>query len=177
LKTFEFRPNLENDVLKLIPLDVNHFDDLFNIGSDPLIWEQHPNPLRYQRDMFQNYFDGAIASKGAFLILHAETGEIMGSSRYYDLKEEFSQIKIGYTFLARKFWGGKYNGALKKLMLSHAFQFADTVIFEIGSKNIRSQIAIERIGGEKILESEVTYFGENSTLNFTYAICKSNYEH
>jgi N-acetyltransferase len=177
LKTFDLRPRLETPDLILVPLEEKDFFPLYEVAADPKIWEQHPNPLRYQKDVFQNYFDGAIASNGALLIQNTDTGEIMGSSRYYDFEAEFSRIKIGYTFLACKFWGGKYNSVLKKMMLNHAFQFVDTVIFEIGSANIRSQKAMERIGGKKIADSEVAYYGERSTLNFVYAIGKSEFEY
>src|SRR6185503_12244290 len=49
-------------------------------------------------------------------------------------------------FLARKYWGGKYNGEMKELMLRHAFTFVDRVIFLIGPENYRSQRAVEKIG-------------------------------
>jgi N-acetyltransferase len=176
-KTFDLQPRLETQDLLLVPIEEKDFLPLYEVAADPKIWEQHPNPLRYQKDVFQNYFDGAIASNGALLIKNSQTGEIMGSSRYYDFETEFSQIKIGYTFLACKFWGGKYNSILKRMMLNHAFQFVDTVLFEIGSGNIRSQKAMERIGGKKISESEVAYYGEKPTLNFVYAISKSEFEY
>lgn len=57
-------------------------------------------------------------------------------------------MTIGYTFLARDYWGGKYNLEMKTLLLDHAFQFVDEVLFEIGEKNKRSQMAIERLGAK-----------------------------
>jgi RimJ/RimL family protein N-acetyltransferase len=57
------------------------------------------------------------------------------------------EIEIGFTFLARSHWGGKYNGEMKRLMLDHAFQFVDSVLLLVGLKNIRSQKAVEKIGG------------------------------
>ena len=65
----ELQPlHLKNELVELIPLQPEHFDELFAVASDPLIWEQHPNPDRYKKEVFENFFKGAIESKGAFLI-------------------------------------------------------------------------------------------------------------
>jgi RimJ/RimL family protein N-acetyltransferase len=138
--------HLEDQWIKLVPLGPDDLERLYAVASDPLIWEQHPSRDRYQRDVFQKFFDDGIASGGAFLILEVATGDVMGSSRYYDLDCERRTVAIGYTFLARKYWGGHYNKSLKSLMLDHAFEFADTVIFHIGSENVRSQKATVKIG-------------------------------
>lgn len=164
---------LQNERIKLAPLQEHDFDELYEVASDPLVWEQHPNTLRYQKPVFQNFFEGAIQSNGAFFIREATTNEAIGSSRFYDYNPENNSILIGYTFLGRKFWGNGYNKALKKLMMDYAFQFVDTIYFHIGACNIRSQKAIEKIGGIKIDEFEVTYYGEDSKLNYIYRINKS----
>ena len=117
--------------------------------------------------------EGAVLSKGAFLIRDSKTNEVVGSSRYYDYNETDSSVLIGYTFIGTKFWGTGYNKALKKLMLDYAFQHVDKVYFHIGANNIRSQKAIEKIGATKIAEQEVTYYGEDSKLNFIYQINKN----
>jgi RimJ/RimL family protein N-acetyltransferase len=56
-------------------------------------------------------------------------------------------VEIGWTFLARRHWGGAYNGELKQLMLRHAFRFVDSVVFFINPENLRSQRSAEKIGG------------------------------
>ncbi|MGL2965547.1 GNAT family N-acetyltransferase [Flavobacterium sp. XGLA_31] len=172
--SFDLQPTaLKNDLIALIPLKESDFEELYDVASDPLVWEQHPNKLRYQREVFQNYFEGAILSKGAFLIRDTQTNECIGSSRFYDYDENEKSVLIGYTFIGRKFWGAGYNKALKKLMLDHAFQYVDKVYFHIGAFNIRSQKAIEKIGAVKVDEFEVEYYGEESKLNFVYLIRKS----
>jgi len=172
--SFNLQPiDLKNEKIKLIPLQETDFSALYIVASDPLVWEQHPNKLRYQKDVFQNYFEGAMLSKGAFLIRESKTNEIVGCSRFYDYNENQNSILIGYTFLGRKFWGKGYNNALKKLMLDYAFQFVDKVYFHIGAHNYRSQKAIEKIGAVKVDEFEVEYYGEDSKLNFAYLITKN----
>jgi len=170
---FDLQPHfLHNDLLQLFPLQEIDFEELYAVASDPLVWEQHPNKLRYQRDVFQNYFEGAMLSKGAFLIRDASTNEVVGSSRFYDYDEKEHSVLIGYTFIGRKFWGTGHNKALKKMMLDYAFQFVDKVYFHIGAYNYRSQKAIEKIGAVKVDEFEVEYYGEDSKLNFVYLITK-----
>lgn len=170
---FNLQPShLQNELLKLIPLQETDFEELFSVASDQLLWEQHPNKLRYQRDVFQNFFQGAIESKGAFFIRETQTNEPIGSSRFYDFNPDDSSVLIGYTFIGRKFWGKGYNKALKKLMIDFAFQYVNTVYFHIGATNFRSQKAIEKIGAVKIDEFEVEYYGEDSKLNYIYRINK-----
>lgn len=171
------QPVLENDFIHLQPLLETDFENLYAVASDPLIWEQHPNKNRYQKEVFQTYFDGAIESKGAFLILDKITGEIIGCSRFYEHNPAKKSILIGYTFIARKYWGKKYNPAIKALMINHIFQFCDIISFHVGANNIRSQIAISRLGAVKTEELTVAYHGENAVLNYQFSLSKASWLH
>jgi N-acetyltransferase len=168
----DIQPTLENSDVLLTPLKEEDFEALYKVASDPKIWEQHPNKDRWQREVFSNFFQGAIESKGAFLIIDKKSGEIAGSTRFYNHNETDRSIMIGYTFYATKFWGKGLNPAVKRLMTDYIFQEVDKVHFHIGATNIRSQIAIERLGARKIGEEEVAYYGESSKLNFVYEIAK-----
>ena len=143
---FDLQPTLQGSLIELRPLKPEDFEALLQAASDPLIWEQHPEPDRYKREIFQRYFDSGLASKGALVVIDRKSGRIIGSSRYHDLKAEESEIEIGFTFLEREFWGGTYNGQLKSLMLKHAFRFVKRVVFVVGENNLRSQKALEKIG-------------------------------
>jgi RimJ/RimL family protein N-acetyltransferase len=164
--------HLKNDIVWLEPLKQEHFEELYLVASDPLIWEQHPNPDRYKLDAFTNYFKGAMESGGAFIIRDTLSGKALGSSRYCAYDAANKEIQIGYTFFSRVCWGKSINKAVKKLMLTHAFNDVDKVAFYVGANNIRSQRAMERIGGIKIREEVVAYFGEPDRLNFRYEISK-----
>lgn len=143
---FDLRPVLRGDLLELRPLWEDDFADLFAAASDPLIWEQHPESDRHTAEKFRRYFDGAIQSGGAFAVIDAVSGAMIGSTRYHGYDPAASEVEIGWTFLARSHWGGRYNGEMKRLLLEHAFKFVDRVVFLIGPNNIRSQRAIEKIG-------------------------------
>jgi RimJ/RimL family protein N-acetyltransferase len=144
---FELQPTLRGSLLTLRPLDVADYDALFAVAADPLIWELHPDRERYTKARFRVFFDSAIQSGGAFAAIDNEDGSIIGSSRYLALDESRGEVEIGYSFLARSRWGGRYNGEMKRLMLDHAFRFVDRVVFLVGPENWRSRRAVEKIGG------------------------------
>jgi RimJ/RimL family protein N-acetyltransferase len=172
----DLQPTLTSNLVSLQPLQENDFDTLYEVASDPKIWEQHPNKNRWQKDVFKNFFNGAIQSKGAFKIIDQSLGHVIGCTRFYDFDEEKSSILIGYTFFGLNYWGKGFNLTVKKMMLDYIFQFVKTVHFHVGAHNLRSQIAIGRLGALKIAEQEVTYFGETPKLNFVYEIKKEDHQ-
>jgi RimJ/RimL family protein N-acetyltransferase len=146
---FDLQPTLFGNSIYLRPLQIEDAEDLYNAASDPLIWEQHPSPFRYQRDVFDaEIFQTGLASQSTLVAVISNTDEIIGSSRFYDIDENNLELAIGFTFLARSHWGGNVNAAMKDLMLSHAFKWAKRVWFHVGIDNIRSQKAMEKIGGK-----------------------------
>jgi len=155
MSEFELQPTLTGKLVELRPLRLEDFNELFKAASDPLLWEQHPEPNRYKREVFQKFFDGAMESKGAFAVFERKSGKIIGSSRYYDYDPAKREVVIGYSFLERAFWGRQYNPEMKSLMLDHAFRSVDRVRFEVGEKNFRSQKALRNIGAEMVGKVEL----------------------
>jgi RimJ/RimL family protein N-acetyltransferase len=146
-EAIQLQPHLIGDLIEVRPLGPEDWGLLFAVASDPLIWEQHPAKDRYQEKVFREFFREALESGGALVVLDRQTQAVIGSSRYFGFDRTKLEIEIGWTFLARSHWGGKYNGELKRLMLDHAFRFVESVVFLIGPTNIRSQKAVEKIGG------------------------------
>jgi N-acetyltransferase len=144
---FDLQPTLKGTLLQLRPLREEDWADLFAVAADPLIWEQHPEPDRYTEKVFRGFFREAMDSGGALIVIDAQDGRVIGSSRFHAYDPEKSEIEIGWTFLARRYWGGAYNREMKQLMLQHAFQFVRRVNFLVGAQNFRSQKAMEKIGG------------------------------
>jgi RimJ/RimL family protein N-acetyltransferase len=167
--------NLQDNLVELVPLTERDFDALCTVASDPLIWAQHPAQDRYKKEVFQYFFDGALASGSTFVIYNVMSHEMMGSTRYYDYNPKESTIAIGYTFLATKYWGGAYNRATKKLLLDYAFKSVDTVRFHIGVNNIRSQKAILNIGAQKIAEVDFDLNGRQVP-HYEYEIRKVDWQ-
>jgi N-acetyltransferase len=148
--SFDLQPTLKGEILQLRPLRPEDFHDLFAVASDPLLWEQHPNKDRYKEEVFMEFFRDALVSSGALIANDSKDGRVIGSSRFHGYDQEKSEIEIGWTFLARSHWGGIFNGEMKKLMLRHAFKYVNSVIFVVGPKNLRSQRAVEKIGGFRL---------------------------
>ncbi len=147
---FDLRPILQGEFLELRPLRPEDFPDLYAVASDPLIWEQHPIKDRYKREVFKEFFHQALESGGALIAIDSKNGQVIGSSRFHGYDKERSEIEIGWTFLARSHWGRIYNSEMKQLMLRHAFRYVNSVIFLIGPQNVRSQRAVEKIGGCRV---------------------------
>jgi N-acetyltransferase len=151
---FDLQPRLPGPTLCLRPLSVADLEPLWLVSSDPLVWAQHPDPSRAERGGFERFFAGALASGGALIVSENATGQIIGSSRYYEWDPEHREVAIGYTFLARSQWGGAVNREMKRLMLDHAFRWADKVWFHVASSNLRSRRAMEKIGARLALEGQ-----------------------
>lgn len=147
MKAFNLQPTLQGSLVEIRPLKLEDYEALYLAASDPLIWEMHPQPDRYKPEVFKTFFKEALDSGGALVIVDRKSSRIIGSSRYYDLDQEKSTVVIGYTFLAREFWGGVYNFDLKKLLVNYALEHVKTTLFQVGIKNLRSQKAMEKIGG------------------------------
>ena len=148
--SFDLQPILTGTLLQLRPLREEDWDDLFAVASDPLIWEQHPVPDRCKEEVFRGFFREAMESGGGMIVIDRKDGRVIGSSRFNAYNPEKNEIEIGWTFLARSYWGGKYNREMKQLMLQHAFQFVRRVNFLVGPQNFRSQKAMEKIGGRRM---------------------------
>lgn len=170
--SFDLQPHLKSEFIELRPLTPEDWDDLFAVASDPLIWEQHPESERYKEEVFKIFFREALESGGAFVVIDAKTQQIIGSTRFYGYDPEKSEIEIGWTFLTRKYWGGRYNAEMKRLLLNQAFKFVESVVFFVGEKNYRSQKAMEKIGASRIGLVTRAYGNHPPALNVKYVIKK-----
>ena len=161
LPTQHWQPYLDGKLIRLRPLMESDFDALYSAGSDPAIWEMHPESDRYKIDKFKKYFCSGIESQGALAIIHQVSSRIIGSTRFTGYDEINSSVEIGYTFLERDYWSQGYNTELKRLMLRHAFELVECVFFRIGVANLRSRRAVEKFGAT-ILSSEEKYSSNGS---------------
>lgn len=154
---------LENEIIRLVPMAEDDFERLYKVASDPEIWDQHPDKFRYKREVFRKFFQGAIESERAFLIIDVATDQVIGGTRYYDYKPVEKSIAIGYTFFGRSFWGGPHNRATKDLMLDYAFQYLDKVLFHVAAENHRSQKAVLKLGASRIGVLNIEIAGDDTS--------------
>ncbi len=170
---FNPQSRLLNSLVELRPLRQDDFHKLFEIASDTKLWEQHPAKERSQEEGFRKFFEEALQTRSAYAIINKATQEIIGTSRYHPSPDYEKAIEIGWTFIARKLWGGPYNAAVKNLMLQHAFKHFEIVLFYIDKDNKRSQKANEKIGGVKIESIKGIRLTRRSPNNLIYAIDKN----
>lgn len=169
----DLQPTLDSELVSIRPLERRDLEPLYNVAKDPMIWAQHPCK-RYLRTEFEIFFEESIESKAALIILDKLTKEIIGSSRFKPVLGFSNGVEIGWTFLSRKYWGGKYNKEVKDLMINHAFNFVDNIIFYVDKSNLRSQKAVEKLKGLKREESEYRELPMTSSDNLTFVIKKRN---
>ena len=136
--------------MRLRPLRPGDHDALFAISSDPLLWELHPAKERATPEGFRQWMVDAIASEGALVAEAQDDGRVIGTSRYDHHDPDAREVEIGWTFLDRSLWGGPWNGAMKQLMLDHAFRYVDAVLFRVHDSNLRSQRAVEKLGARLV---------------------------
>jgi RimJ/RimL family protein N-acetyltransferase len=170
---FDLQPHLRGELIELRPLAPDDWGQLFAVASDSLIWEQHPESDRHKEEVFRVFFKEALESGGAFVVIDEKTQQIIGSTRFYGYDPKKSEIEIGWTFLARKYWGGRYNLKMKELLLAHAFKFVERVVFLVGEQNLRSQKAMEKIGAIRLGTATRAYGNHPPATNLKYVMSKS----
>lgn len=170
------QPTLEDDLIILRPLKESDFDQLYTVAKDPLIWEQHPCNDRYKKAVFSEFFKDSIKSGGALIIIEKSSTKVIGSTRFKPILNVESAIEIGWSFLSRDYWGGIYNYSMKRLMINYAIDSKEEVIFYVGKDNIRSQKAVEKIGGNRINGIEFQHLLKNNDTDWTYQINKSDWK-
>jgi len=143
----DWQPILVGETVLLRPTRIDDWKEMAIAASDPLIWAGHPARDRYKAPVFREMFDSGLAGRGMLTIVERSTGAIIGTSRYHGHDPVRRTVEIGWTFLVRRHWGGATNGAIKRLMIYHAFRWVDCVHFRVGAANWRSRGAMEKIGG------------------------------
>ncbi|WP_323767649.1 GNAT family N-acetyltransferase [Marinovum sp.] len=172
---FDFAPVLTGETLQLRPLVAADREALYRAAADPLIWAGHPAKTRHERAVFDPYFDFLLASGGTLTVTLREDGRVIGASRFYEVAERPGSVAIGFTFLARAHWGGPANREMKALMLAHGFRWHDAVWLDIGTDNLRSQRAAEKIGAECMGTAELT-LGRGAAEYVCYRIRRADWQ-
>ncbi|WP_323843179.1 isoleucine--tRNA ligase, N-acetyltransferase domain-containing [Moraxella sp. Pampa] len=158
-------PNeIDSNNFLLRTLNKDDKDALFEKAKDPVIWELMPEK-RNEPEIFNPYFDKAIKEK-AFAIIDKKTGQIVGTTRFYDDKVSDDSIAIGYSFIAKDYWGTCANNEIKQAMLDYAFKQRNKVYFHIIKENERSKKSVEKLGAvyqSVNADERLAYLLENQT--------------
>jgi RimJ/RimL family protein N-acetyltransferase len=110
-------------------------------------------------EQFEQYISVALNPNGdgsfsagmqkTFVIYRSSDDAIIGMTRYYGLNEKHKRVDIGYTWYIPEVWRKVYNKECKLLLLRYAFETLklNRVGFHVAHINLRSQKAVEKIGG------------------------------
>ncbi|MDR5742386.1 GNAT family protein [Caballeronia sp. LZ029] len=146
---------LEGEHVRLVPLTREHEAALTAAASDGELWKLWytfvPSP-----DKTRGYIDTALDMRdrlGAhpFAVIDAKTGDVVGSTRYFNVDEANRRLEIGHTWYARRVQKTALNTEAKLLLLTHAFDRLDAIAVEFRTHfmNHASRTAIARLGAKQ----------------------------
>ena len=146
---------LTSDLVVLEPLAASHRNDLEAAAGDGELWKLRVTSVPAPGECSQ-YIAAALAGQNdghmlPFVIRHAPTGRIIGSTRYHDIVPAVDRLEIGYTWYAKSWQRSPVNTTCKLMLLTHAFDLlgAKVVGWRTDNYNFASQRAIERLGAKK----------------------------
>ena len=143
---------LENRRARLRPLELTDFEALKAVAMDADLWkytltraDDAVSLAAYLRQAIEGREQGL---RYPFAIIDRATGELAGSTSYYNASEPDQRLSIGYTWVGTKFQRSGLNRACKHLLLTHAFGAlnCERVELETDSRNNKSRTAMARMG-------------------------------
>lgn len=137
----------------LIPLEKEHFEELFVAASDKKLWQLIPIDCS-EKETFYATYQSALTERDKgkqypFVIVDKASNKLIGSTRFFEIYPDDRKLEIGWTWITQPFWGTVVNLESKLLLLTFCFETlkANRVQLKTKDNNIRSRKAIEKIGG------------------------------
>jgi N-acetyltransferase len=137
------------------PLAAEHEEGLVRAAVDAEMFQWMPVDMASSRDALREWVATTLAAAQAgsevpYTILDARSGDVLGSTRFLDLRLEHLRAEIGWTWVTRSAWGSGVNVECKLLLLQHAFEQAGLrrVEFKTDARNARSRGALEALGAQ-----------------------------
>lgn len=143
---------LAGQSVRLEPLTIDHVPALTRVGLEPELWRLQPASIESAddiRDYVRNALDEQQRGTALpFVIIDQASGQVIGSTRYFDIAREHRRLEIGATWLTSAFQRTAANTEAKLLLLMHAFERlgAIRVVFKTEVLNEKSRAALTRIG-------------------------------
>ena len=143
---------LEDEIVCLKPLKLDHVNDLLHIANEPNIWDYSfvkGNGLENLR----SYIRSAIKARNdkneyPFLVVDKRTNEVAGCTRFCKISLDLKNTRLGYTWYGKKFQGTGLNKHCKFLMFEFAFNTMEMYHIGLGAyeENLRSIAAMKSVG-------------------------------
>ena len=146
---------LENNVVQLIPIELEHVEGIYEAAQNKRIWE-HMSVDLMEKSCVLKYVQDAIQKRelgtdSAYVIVDKKTERIIGATWFLDISKQHNRLEIGSTWINPIYWRTNINTNCKYLLLKYCFEelHLNRIQIKTGHENIRSQKAIERIGAVK----------------------------
>jgi RimJ/RimL family protein N-acetyltransferase len=184
-KTWVQHPvTLQGKRICLMPLENEDVSGLYNIGANKKLWEfgviDYSNEEKFKKAYHKAIIDREQGTQYPFVIFHIQENRFIGSTRLFDIEPKHRKLEVGWTWLVQEFWGSGINRECKFLLLSHCFEVLKTerVQFKTDEKNVRSRIALDRIGAkmEGILRKDKIKEDGNSRNTVYYSIISEEWQ-
>ena len=137
------------------PLAADHIEPIRAAAADGALWRlwytSVPSPEMtsawLQRALDMRETQGAMP----FAIRAVASGDVVGSTRYFNVDATNRRLEIGHTWYARRAQRTAINTECKLLLLTHAFETLGCIAVEFRTHwfNQASRRAIERLGAKQ----------------------------
>lgn len=139
---------LEGKSVSLEPLAPEHAEGLWEAAQAEEIWTWLVR-LNASRELFDGWFEASVAAtregrEGVFAVRELAGGDLVGSSRFLNVRPHDRVVEIGWTWFSPRVWRGGVNVEAKLLLMAHAFETLGCVRveFKTDARNERSRGAI-----------------------------------
>ncbi|MBI4751149.1 MAG: GNAT family N-acetyltransferase [Acidobacteria bacterium] len=146
---------LEGWYVRLEPLSPAHEELLIAAAGDGELWNSTVTIVPDQTNM-AGYIAEALQAQAQgvhlpFVIIRKPSGQVVGSTRFYNIDQNNRGVEIGYTWLAASAQRTSVNTEAKLLLLTHAFEVwrCIRVAFITDVLNHQSRAAIVRLGARE----------------------------
>ncbi|MFD7745006.1 GNAT family N-acetyltransferase [Streptomyces sp. NPDC059698] len=145
---------LTGQYVELVPLAVDHLDDLFAAGGgDEEVWRWLVGPPPRTREELRGWMGEVLGDPAyvPFAVVHRASGRAVGWTAFLDVEVADERLEIGWTWYGRAHWRSPVNTETKLLLLTHAFEELGMgrVQLKTDHLNERSQAAIARLGARR----------------------------
>ena len=171
---FESPIILEDDLVRIEPLEERHFDLLLPTAMNKELWLLTTVQINSPED-FRKYFDTALLEKQKkssypFAYFNKQTQQYAGSTRYGNIDFANKRAEIGWTWIHPSLHGTGFNKHCKFLLLSYAFEQLQLNRIELKTShlNLRSQKAMLKIGAQREGVFRNHIINENGTIRHSH---------
>lgn len=139
----------------LMPLQTEHAERLLQAAEDGELWNMKVTVIPGPSTVGQ-YVATALAGRESgsvmpFAVVRRDTGQIVGSTRFWKIDRKNRKLEIGHTWLSQSVQRSGLNTEMKYLLLEYAFEVMKSVRvqFTTDELNENSRAAILRIGAKQ----------------------------